>query len=136
MKKKIILAINTVGVGEVFVALFYDGKIIKQKRRGRSDKLLIEVDGILKKNKVKPGEIGGVVVVSGPGSFTAVRQGVVAVNALGYLLGVPVAGVRLDEFKNNEELMKIGRARLERTRLGKSVLPFYGKEPNITKPKN
>jgi len=37
--------------------------------------------------------IKGVIVVKGPGSFTSLRIGVSVANALGYALGVPVAGV-------------------------------------------
>ena len=79
---------------------------------------------------------GGLSCVSGPGHFAAVRQGVVAANTFGYLLRVPTVGVRLSEFKNDEGFIKVGELKLRRTKAGKIVMPFYGREPNITKPKN
>lgn len=133
--KKIILAINTVVAGEVFVAIFDGEKSESFKRQGNSDQVLEMVAELLKKNKRRPEEIRAVLVVSGPGSFTAVRQGVVGANAFGYLLRVPVVGVKLEEFKNEDEFLEIGYKKLLKAKKGTVVLPAYGREPNITKPK-
>ncbi len=133
--KKIILAINTAAEDESVVFLFDGDKITKEKIRGQKDKLLFSIDKVLRKRKKTAKDIGGIMVVSGPGSFTAVRQGVVSANAFGYLLRVPVVGVKLDEFKNEDEFLEIGYKKLLKAKKGIMVLPAYGKEPNITKPK-
>ncbi len=133
--KKIILAINTAAEDESAVFLFDGEKIVKEKIRGQKDKLLFLIDKVLRKRKKTAKDIRGVLVVSGPGSFTAVRQGVVGANAFGYLLGVPVVGVKLDEFKNENEFLKIGYEKMTKAKKGIVVLPAYGREPNITKPK-
>lgn len=135
IKKKFILFINTVVPGVISVLLFDGKKNKKLKRKGHSDQVLEAVASILEKNQVRLDWLKGIVVVSGPGSFTAVRQGVVIANTLGFALRIPIFGVRVDEFKSDAEFIKIGITGLEKTKVGKMVLPFYGKEPNITRPK-
>lgn len=133
--QKILLAINTAVLNEAAVFLFDGKEIKKESTKEVKDKIVFLIDKILKKNKKMAEGIGGVAVVSGPGSFTAVRSGVVAANMLGNLLQVPVVGVKGEEFKNEKEFLKIGYERMAKVKKGKIVLPAYGKEPNITKPK-
>ncbi len=133
--KKIILAINTAAEEESAVFLFDGEKNIKEKIGSQKDKLLFSVDKILRKRKIAAKNIGGIAVVSGPGAFTAVRQGVVLANAFGYLLNVPIVGVKAEEFKSENEFLKIGYEKMTKTKKGKIILPAYGREPNITKPK-
>ncbi|MFZ5363982.1 MAG: hypothetical protein ACOZAG_00650 [Patescibacteria group bacterium] len=133
--KKIILAINTAAEEESAVFLFDGEKIVKEKIGSQKDKLLFSVDKILKKGRVKVKDLFGVLIVSGPGAFTAVRQGVVLANTFGYLLGVPVIGLKKDEFRKEKEFLEKGYGKIMKTKKGKLVLPTYGKEPNITKPK-
>ncbi|MBU1146694.1 hypothetical protein KKD80_04125 [Patescibacteria group bacterium] len=133
--KKIILAINTAAEEESAVFLFDGVKITKEKIGSQKDKLLNSVDKILRKRKIAAEDIGGVLVVSGPGAFTAVRQGVVLANTFGYLLGVPVLGLKREEFKDEKEFLKLGYGKMIKAKKGRIVLPTYGKEPNITKPK-
>jgi tRNA threonylcarbamoyladenosine biosynthesis protein TsaB len=129
--KNLILMINTAMQNEMTVFLFDGQKINKSVARGQKDKLLSLIDKLARKNKKEIADITGIVVTSGPGSFTAVRQGAAAANALGFALRVPVRGVRLEEFKNDDELLKIGLRKLAKAKMGDIVLPFYGKEPNI-----
>lgn len=128
-----ILIINTVLPSKIFVALVKGDKFYKKiNSEARSDKLLILIDKILKGGRLKPQAISGIIVVSGPGSFTAVRGGAVVANTLGFALRIPVAGVRLEEFQNEKELLLQGVARIKKSRTGTLILPFYDKEPNIT----
>ena len=133
--KKILLGINTAVADEAAVFLFDNYKIKKEIARDRKDVLLLLIDKIFKKNKKEAGKIGGIAVVSGPGSFTAVRSGVVAANLLGSLLKVPVIGLKQEEFKSEIDFLKIGYEKMMKSKGGKIVLPAYGREPNITKPK-
>lgn len=81
---------------------------------------------------VKPSDICGIVVAAGPGSFTAIRMGVVVANALAFGLNVPLAGVRLplDLPPSRESLGSLARVR-PRTR--GLVQPVYTRPPSITK---
>src|SRR3989338_1133913 len=71
-----------------------------------SESLLSEIEKLLKKSKIKLGELSRISVNPGPGGFSSTRTGVATGNALNFALG-------FDEF----------------------VLPYYDKEPNITTPK-
>lgn len=133
--KKIILFVSTAVPGEVSARVFGKSKKIEMKIKGKSDELLVLVDRVLKKNKMKPGDLGGIAVISGPGSFTALRQGIVAANTISYVLEIPVAGIRLDEFSNDDELITVIYEKIKKAKVGEIVLPFYGGEPNITTPR-
>ena len=74
----------------------------------------------------------GVCVVAGPGSFSAVRGGVLAGNLLARFLNIPLTGVSVDESVDLPAL---------RHRLASGdvpavsyVAPVYDAEPNITCP--
>lgn len=59
---------------------------------------LIKVfDAVLKKARLKPVDLSGVVVVSGPGSYTSIRIGVSFSNALGFAQNIPVQALTLFE---------------------------------------
>jgi len=75
--------------------------------------------------------IAGVCVVEGPGSFSAVRSGVLTANLLSRLLRVPLVGI---ETRNAEDLERL-TARLfsNDIPLRAFVAPVYDAEPNITR---
>lgn len=51
------------------------------------------VAALLEEEGIAPGELTALAVDVGPGSFTGVRIGVCHGNAMGYALGIPVAGI-------------------------------------------
>ena len=69
------------------------GKIVWSSDFNQSEELLVKIDKLLEKGGVERKDLTGVVVVSGPGSYTGIRVGVSTGNALGFALGVPVVGV-------------------------------------------
>lgn len=77
----------------------------------------------------------GVCVVSGPGSFSSVRTGVLYANLLSRLLRIPLVGVTVDEASDLDALAR----QLLATRYSKFetryVAPIYDAEPNITVPR-
>ena len=77
----------------------------------------------------------GILVVTGPGAFGAVRAGVVMANTADFVLRIPLAGIELKEGQSFEEIIKKGFLKIKKTKSG-IVSPVYGKEPNITKPKS
>jgi len=102
--------------------------------RRQSEKLLAAIDDFLKLNKIMINQLQGIGVVTGPGGFTSVRIGVVCANTLAYALNVPVFGIRADKFKTEAQLVSKTVAGLEKKRgFGGLVLPYYDREPNITK---
>lgn len=131
-----ILILNTAGLEtKIILAEGDDLKVkeIKGEKR-QAENLLKGIDLILKENKIKLEKIRGIGAVTGPGSFTSLRIGVTAANTLSYALKIPAAGVSLKEFKDDDDLAKKVFKKLSKKKFG-LVLPFYGKEPNITKKK-
>lgn len=74
-------------------------------------------------------DVTGLVVYQGPGSFTGLRIGITVFNTLAYANSWPIVGV------TGEHWRQAGRARLEAGENDEIVLPEYGGEANITKPR-
>jgi tRNA threonylcarbamoyladenosine biosynthesis protein TsaB len=73
--------------------------------------------------------VTGIIIFSGPGSFTSLRIGHTVANALADSLSIPVVGAAGDHWAANAlELIKTAK-------VGHPALPHYGAEANITKPK-
>jgi tRNA A37 threonylcarbamoyladenosine modification protein TsaB len=72
----------------------------------------------------------GICVVSGPGSFSSVRAGVLVANVLSHVLGKPLYGITVSEAEDLDALV----ARLEKKSVpaAQFVAPVYNAEPNIT----
>lgn len=56
----------------------------------KSQQVLILIDKILKKHRVKPADLTAIQVNQGPGSFTGLRVGIAVANALAFALKIPV----------------------------------------------
>jgi len=97
----------------------------------QSEQILPLLDKILKKRRIKVSEIKGVIVVSGPGSFSAARSGVIFGNAFGFALNISVVGIKKTEFKNSADLIKQGIKKLKVVKKFKIITPLYDGEPNI-----
>lgn len=74
-------------------------------------------------------DVSGLVFLKGPGSFTGLRIGVTVFNTLAYANSWPIVGVTGGEWQN------VGVQRLANGENDEIVLPEYGGEANITKPK-
>jgi tRNA threonylcarbamoyladenosine biosynthesis protein TsaB len=79
--------------------------------------------------------ISKIVVVSGPGDFSALRIGISTANALAFAWNVPVVGIQIpEEFATTKRLAYVlaqqGKP-LSKSKGGTWVTPVYGKEPNI-----
>lgn len=119
-------------VGLIQGRAFLIKKTFNSKFR-ESEKLLPEIDNLLKKTRCQLADLTGLIVVNGPGGFSSLRLGISVANALSYALKIPATGVKLAELFNPSKLAKIGDGRLRQIKTQKLVEPFYGQEPNITK---
>lgn len=93
------LYINTVDRKDIIVSLKKEGQVvdkIEDKNEYGSQVLLPLIEKIIKKNKLKFSDLKGIEVETGPGSFTGIRVGVSVANALGFSLGIPVNGKKIE----------------------------------------
>ena len=73
--------------------------------------------------------ISGIGIMRGPGSFTGLRIGMAVANTLADGLGIPIVGETGDSWRESA---------LDRLSSGEDdqvILPFYGGDAHITKPK-
>lgn len=93
-----LLSINTKDRDLVSVSLknkdFIDQ--LSEKNSHGSQVLLPLIKRILKKNGVGFTDLTSIEVEKGPGSFTGLRVGVSVANALGFVLGIPVNGKKIE----------------------------------------
>jgi tRNA threonylcarbamoyladenosine biosynthesis protein TsaB len=73
-------------------ALVHDGEVVGE-RTSRAVRILEDVDSLLAEAGLEREAIEGIVVGTGPGSYTGLRMGLVTARALAIALGAPVAGV-------------------------------------------
>jgi len=74
-------------------------------------------------------DVTGLAIYKGPGSFTGLRIGITVFNTLAYANKWPIVGVTGDDWRQD------GVKRLEAGENDEIVLPEYGGEANITKPR-
>jgi tRNA threonylcarbamoyladenosine biosynthesis protein TsaB len=73
-------------------ALVWEGELLGELC-SRPVSVLEDVDALLRRGGVRPAQLEGVVVGTGPGSFTGLRMGLATARALCFALDVPLAGV-------------------------------------------
>lgn len=97
--------------------------------RELADTLLGKIRDILKDNDKDFSDLTGVVVFQGPGSFTGLRIGITVANAFAYGQNIPIMGTM------GEEWIVDGIKKLTQEENQRIVLPEYGAEAHITKPR-
>ncbi|MFA5135423.1 MAG: tRNA (adenosine(37)-N6)-threonylcarbamoyltransferase complex dimerization subunit type 1 TsaB [Patescibacteria group bacterium] len=106
-----------------------------QSKFTQSEKLLPSIVALLTAEQQPLPQLRGIIVVSGPGGFTSLRVGISTANALSYGLEIPVVGVQKRPGRGMASLARKGAAQIATAQKQSIVLPQYGSEPNITKPK-
>jgi len=126
------LIIDTSSSEKVFVAL-YQGNILISKisylaKAKQSEKLLEIIDKLLIKNKAKPSQLKGIIVVKGPGSFVGLRVGLTVANIFSYVLNIPIVGIKRGEFKDVKGLIEKRNKKVQRATKPQIILPYYGEK--------
>ena len=113
------LVIDTTERWKVKLVLFHQKKLVAKLEKETdkvSEFILLGIEQLLKKHKVKLRDLRQISVNPGPGGFSSTRTGVAVANALAYALGIPVAESQSGRIKE-------------------TIVPKYDKQPNITKAK-
>ena len=100
-----------------------------QSGRQLSEDLLVHVESLLADSKSNFDDLAGIIVFEGPGSFTSLRIGLTVANTMAYSLTLPIVGAA------GGDLITLGLAKLAKAKPGVYVMPQYGAEANITRPK-
>ncbi|HUY53023.1 MAG TPA: tRNA (adenosine(37)-N6)-threonylcarbamoyltransferase complex dimerization subunit type 1 TsaB [Candidatus Dormibacteraeota bacterium] len=100
-----------------------------QAHRELSETIHTNIDKLLHKNNFSFNDLVGLIVYSGPGSFTGLRIGFSVANALAYSLKLKIVSTNGDTWIND------GINQLKTVEIFEPVFPFYGAEVNITKAK-
>ncbi len=100
-----------------------------QADRELAHTLLGKIETFLRSHDSSLQGLKGIFVFEGPGSFTGLRIGITVANTLAYALEVPLVGTRGEAWRG-EAVEKLVSGVNERV-----VMPFYGAEARITKPK-
>lgn len=108
-----------------------DKRITDTWEAGRelADKLIGHLRELLVQNQKGWGDVSGIVIMQGPGSFTGLRIGMTVANTVADTLSIPIVGQRDDDW------IATGIRRLEAGENDKLVMPLYGRDPNITTPR-
>lgn len=99
-----------------------------QAHRELAETIHKKIDELLNKSSNSLGDLEGIVVFKGPGSFTGLRIGLSVANALAYALEVPIVACDGDDW------IADGLQKLQAGENDKIALPEYGSPPHVTPP--
>ncbi len=118
---------------EAYMGVWDDGTALAEKTWTAHRELAASFYSTLEEVLVQSGksreDLSGIICFEGPGSFTGLRIGISAANALAYVLNKPIVAAKGDNWISD------GLKALQDGQDQKVVLPSYGAEANITLPK-
>lgn len=97
--------------------------------RGLADGIFKFIRESMKDRGYEWADISGIVAFRGPGSFTGLRIGLTVLNTIADDRKLPIVGEVGDQW------LSVGLERLKGGDSDGLVMPLYGGEPNITKPR-
>jgi len=126
------LFINTCEQWKIRIAVFSNtslkSSMLKSGTVKLTERLVFFITQILNKEKSDFKHLKGIIVVTGPGSFTSVRIGCVIANTLAQVLNIGIYGAPADRLNSDAIIIKA----ITKIKKNHYVVPFYDREPNIT----
>ena len=112
---------------------FIDGEKLQNDEweagRTLAKDLLGHLEESIKSQNKTWSDITAIGVFEGPGSFTGLRIGLTVMNTMADAMNIPIVGGQSSAWQD-DVIAKLNAGKNE-----KIVLPFYGSEANITKPR-
>jgi len=109
--ERILLIDSSTSVLRVGLAMA-EGKILSAENRDRfrhAEFIISLIDRLLQENALSKKELTGLIVSTGPGSFTGLRVGLATAKGLAQALKIPVAGVSIFEAVSSRLFRTVGR---------------------------
>ena len=100
-----------------------------EANRDLADNLLKYLRDKLAEENVTWNDVTGIGAFMGPGSFTGLRIGLTVLNTVADTLNIPIVGTTSENWQTQ------ALTRLENGENDRLVMPLYGREANITKPR-
>jgi tRNA threonylcarbamoyladenosine biosynthesis protein TsaB len=94
-----------------------------------AETLNAKIEEILNKSSISYGDLDGLAIFKGPGSFTGLRIGMSVANALAFSQNIPIAA------RAGENWLKDSLQDLQNGQSDKIAAPEYGAAAQITKPR-
>ena len=107
-----ILTIDTTSKDELKIGLDDTARTIKTEKQ--SEKILAEIDTLLKKEKASLKDITVILVNNLAGSYTGTRIGVTIANTLAWTLDIPVISFQGKDFKETLKNLKLSTGKFEK----------------------
>jgi len=132
-----ILVIDTADSEKTFLGIWEDLWLAEcdwLAGRNLSADILVKLQKIFNDADKDLKKISGIIVNSGPGSFTGLRIGISVANTLAYSLDVPIVGV--SKTSEEKQLLETGLKKIKvMNNFLRPITPEYGREPNISQSK-
>jgi tRNA threonylcarbamoyladenosine biosynthesis protein TsaB len=136
----LILAFDTAGF-DLSVAVLNEEKVLSKsvisETGKQSELLIVEIEKVLREQKIWYRDLDLVVATKGPGSFTGTRIGLTAARTIKAATNLPLILINSDEVKNFE-IDQIGFFGLEKFRkieITQDLSAIYAQGPRITERK-
>lgn len=112
----------------------YEGNALLADRKWQADRqlahgLLSELETFLQEHDLGFDDLTGLFAYRGPGSFTGLRIGITVLNTMAYARSLPIVG------SEGEAWREEATSRLLSGETDQVVMPLYGAEARITKPR-
>lgn len=105
------------------------GVLREECGREMATRSLASINSLLASVGITTKQLSGIIVYAGPGSFTSLRISHAVANTLAYAESLPICS------KMGENWIHEGLEYLAAGHNDAIVVPYYGKDANITKPK-
>ncbi|MBI5369726.1 hypothetical protein HZA85_00840 [Candidatus Uhrbacteria bacterium] len=114
-----------------------DGQTFQTRRRFEvaPEAYLSTIDGFLKEVHILPQNLSGLVVVTGPGSFTAIRISLTIANTLHFVFDLPLFVMDNPDHLQPQELIATQKS-LQPLDSAAFAEPQYGRPAQITTPRH
>jgi len=94
-----------------------------------AETLNTQIEEILNKSSISYGDLQGIAVFKGPGSFTGLRIGMSTANALAYSLNIPIVS------RDSGDWLEKSLKDLQSGQNDRTAIPEYGSPVRTTQPK-